>query len=282
MKLRLAAALAIAGLGAAQTQVDQKTQSKNINYSAASFVIQFPTGTALPAFCSTGSMFFDLSATAGSNVYGCVSANTWVLEGGGTGGGGGIVGGVLSAQQSSSTLRTSGGSCTSVAPCLVQVGSTVYAYTAPALVTLTSGSGTVYLYVDSNGNITAGETSTGSPGLSCSGCVLASSITQFPASTIPLATWSASGGSWASGSSEVALQGVGPGFVAGSNVTLTQTGNSLTIAASLEALPSGAQPTCTVSTGGFLWYLPGASGVKDTIQVCAKDATNTYSWRTLY
>jgi hypothetical protein len=33
---------------------------------------------------------------------------------------------------------------------------------------------------------------------------------------------------------------------------------------------------------GKLNYVPGATGVKDTVQVCAKDATNAYAWRTIY
>jgi hypothetical protein len=272
--------LAVMGVVAAQTQVDVKSQTKNVNLSAANFVIPFPTGTALPALCTTGSMFFNLSAPAGSNVYGCVGTNIWTLEGGGAGGG--TVSAVVSVQQTSGTVLTIGGSCTALAACLVQVGSTVYAYTGPAVLTLTAGAGTVYLYIDPNGNITTGESLAGSPSLSCSGCVVASPITQFPPGTVPLATWSATSGAWIAGTSEVALQSGGPNFSAGTNVTLTQTGNSVLIAASLEALPSGAQPVCAALTGGFMWYLPGATGVKDTVQVCAKDATNTYLWRTLY
>jgi hypothetical protein len=275
----MAGILAMAGVAAAQTQVDVKTQTKNVNLSGASFVIPFPTGTTLPALCTPGSMFFNLAAAAGSNLAGCVATNTWITEGGGSGG---TASGVLNAQQISSTVVTIGGSCTATAPCLVQMGSTVYTYTGPAVVTLTSGSGTVYLYVDSSGNITAGESASGSPGLSCTGCVVASPITQFPPGTLPVATWVAASATWTSGTSAVTLQGGGPSFSAGNNVTLTQNGSSVVIAASLEALPSGAQPTCAVSTGGFMWYTPGASGFKDTVQVCAKDATNTYLWRTLF
>lgn len=38
-------------------------------------------GTALPSTCQVGRLFFDTDATAGSNVYGCTSANTWTLQG---------------------------------------------------------------------------------------------------------------------------------------------------------------------------------------------------------
>lgn len=43
----------------------------------------FQSGTAAPATCTTGNVFFDTDATAGSNWFGCTSANTWTLLGGG-------------------------------------------------------------------------------------------------------------------------------------------------------------------------------------------------------
>lgn len=43
------------------------------------------SGTALPATCTVGDIFFDTDATAGSNVYGCTASDTWTLQGTGTG-----------------------------------------------------------------------------------------------------------------------------------------------------------------------------------------------------
>lgn len=44
-----------------------------------------------------------------------------------------------------------------------------------------------------------------------------------------------------------------------------------------------AQPTCDATNGrGTIWAIQGAAGVKDSIQVCAKDAANTYAWRPIY
>jgi hypothetical protein len=45
-------------------------------------------GSALPAACSIGQVFFLTSGPAGNNWYGCTTANHWSLEGGGGGGGG--------------------------------------------------------------------------------------------------------------------------------------------------------------------------------------------------
>lgn len=43
-------------------------------------------GTTTPTNCQIGQLFFDTNATAGQNVYGCTSANTWTLQGGAGGG----------------------------------------------------------------------------------------------------------------------------------------------------------------------------------------------------
>jgi hypothetical protein len=47
-------------------------------------------------------------------------------------------------------------------------------------------------------------------------------------------------------------------------------------------LESGTRPTCDVTTRGMFWYVAGATGVKDTVEVCAKDADNAYIWRVIY
>jgi hypothetical protein len=43
-----------------------------------------------------------------------------------------------------------------------------------------------------------------------------------------------------------------------------------------------AQPACDATKRGYLWFTQSATGVKDALQVCAKDASNAYAWRTLY
>lgn len=43
-----------------------------------------------------------------------------------------------------------------------------------------------------------------------------------------------------------------------------------------------AKPTCDSTQRGTFWVSQGAAGVKDNVEVCAKDAGDAYSWRTLY
>jgi hypothetical protein len=81
-------ALSVA-MASGQTSVDLRTQSKDVDFSGAVSTKPFQTGATIPATCSTGQMFFLITAPAGSNVYGCQATNVWVLESGGSGGGGG-------------------------------------------------------------------------------------------------------------------------------------------------------------------------------------------------
>jgi hypothetical protein len=71
------AAVVLTGIVAGQTQVDLRTQAKSVDFSAASSTKPFQTGTALPATCSVGQMFFLTTAAAGQNAYGCSAVNTW-------------------------------------------------------------------------------------------------------------------------------------------------------------------------------------------------------------
>jgi len=47
-------------------------------------------------------------------------------------------------------------------------------------------------------------------------------------------------------------------------------------------LIGGAPPTCDAVHRGTFWYVPGGTGVKDAVNVCAKDGAGIYEWRVLY
>jgi hypothetical protein len=65
----------------------------------------------------------------------------------------------------------------------------------------------------------------------------------------------------------------------GSNAQLSDTGTLTTLNLKLTGQ---AQPTCSSGTPGQFWYSGHSTGVKDSVAVCAADATNTYAWRTIY
>lgn len=45
---------------------------------------------------------------------------------------------------------------------------------------------------------------------------------------------------------------------------------------------TSAKPSCNSSKRGVLWFTQGSTGVKDSLEVCAKDASGSYNWRLLY
>lgn len=42
------------------------------------------------------------------------------------------------------------------------------------------------------------------------------------------------------------------------------------------------KPACDAATRGTFWVTQGGAGVKDNVEVCAKDATDNYAWRALF
>ena len=63
-----------------QTQVDLRTQSKSVDFSAAGVTKPMSAGTVLPASCTAGQMYFLESAPLGANIYACTSANVWTAQ----------------------------------------------------------------------------------------------------------------------------------------------------------------------------------------------------------
>ncbi len=84
---------------AAQTQVDLRTQAKNVNFQAAPYTMPLQSGASLPSTCTQSSLFFLTTAAAGANIYGCVAPNTWAVQGGGGSG-------ALAIQNNGTTVGT--------------------------------------------------------------------------------------------------------------------------------------------------------------------------------
>lgn len=57
---------------------------------------------------------------------------------------------------------------------------------------------------------------------------------------------------------------------------------TLEINGGLRLNTSVSQPTCDVNQRGTLWYTQSGAGTKDYLRVCAKNASDTYSWVTIY
>jgi hypothetical protein len=177
-----------------QTTVDLRTQSKDVDFSTATSTRPFVTGSTLPGTCAVGDLFYATGAAAGANVYGCTSTNVWTLESGGGGGSGATSASQLTdfqAVRNTSTNLLIGSSCHAGTPCNARLGGVAYSFTAPASVNVSSGTGTLYVYISNSGALTLGN----NIGAVCaSGCVAAGGITAFPADALPLYTWTVTNG----------------------------------------------------------------------------------------
>jgi len=85
---------------AAQTRVDLKSQSANVDFRTAPYTKPMKSGASLPATCTQGDLFFITSVTPGANVYGCTATNTWTVQGSGGGQG------ALTAESNGTTVGT--------------------------------------------------------------------------------------------------------------------------------------------------------------------------------
>ena len=61
----------------AQTTLDLRTQTKNVDFTQAVTTKPNKSGAVLPATCSVGETFFLTGALAGQNLHGCTSVNAW-------------------------------------------------------------------------------------------------------------------------------------------------------------------------------------------------------------
>lgn len=59
-------------------------------------------------------------------------------------------------------------------------------------------------------------------------------------------------------------------------------GQALEVNGGMRLNTATAKPACDATVRGTFWVTQGAVGVKDTVEVCAKDATNVYAWRAIY
>lgn len=91
--------------------------------------------------------------------------------------------------------------------------------------------------------------------------------------------WSNANANASTGAMDTALTRTAPNTVALGNGKQGDTSGTLTLRS--VQLTSASLP-CTAKQKGQFNYIEGGKGVKDTVQVCAKDAKDAWAWRTLY
>lgn len=144
-----------------------------------------------------------LSGTAGTNGQvltsgGSGAVPTWTTVSGGGGSGAQLSSQLLDCQVTyqSATVLLIASTATITNPCKVKIDDTIYQITSSATVTIGAVTGVARIYVSSLGVVTAGNS--GSSGMTCNaGCTIATSVSAFPAGSVPLVQWNATvSGSW--------------------------------------------------------------------------------------
>ena len=240
--------LASTVLLAAQTQVDLSTQSRHVDFSAASATKPAKTGTSLPVTCGLGEAFFLTTAAPGANWYLCTATNIWALQGAG-GGGGGVPGDSVPVAITASDTLTIGSTCSTAQPCNVRMGSSVFGVTGVMKAVVSSGTDTAYVYVTPAGAFTVGVSTAA---LTClGGCVIGSGISAFPAGVLPLGRWTIANGAWQSSvdlQAPLSVDGVatGTGLSAVSAGGVTTISVDQSVVAVRAIVPSTSADVCVV------------------------------------
>jgi hypothetical protein len=270
----------------AQTRVDLQNQSKNVNLQALPFTAPIKSGAVLPATCLTADLFFETTAPAGTNIYGCTATNIWSLEGG-TGGGGGTL-----------TIDSGG----------TPVGTRAIAnfIPGPGILNVLSDTGSqinIQQSVDTGVILSRAGQQSGQTTLCASTsassstytCALAPTLTAYTTgmelhwtpdvngaggpTTLNVDVLGAESVKLADGATDPAAGDLigGRMYLVWFDGTVFRLMNS-----SLVSGLAGTQPACGSALRGRIWTVFSASGTKDTVTVCAKDATDAYAWRTIY
>lgn len=71
-------------------------------------------------------------------------------------------------------------------------------------------------------------------------------------------------------------------FAGGVGIGTNSASQKLEVNGGIRLNTADSKPTCSVSVRGTFWAVQSAGGVKDTVEVCAKDAGDAYAWRVIY
>ncbi|MGH9452792.1 MAG: hypothetical protein ACRD2O_02350 [Terriglobia bacterium] len=273
---------------AAQTQVDLRTQGKNVDFTTASSTRPVKTGTTLPATCTAGDLYFKTNAPSGMNLYGCPSTNTWALQSGGSGGGGG---GPVTIESNGTTIGARGtvnfisgaGVLSTISDTGAQIDIQQGVDTSTILSKTTAQSGATLLCSSASGSASAyscaltptlqayttGMVLRWRPDVSGAGGAATLNVDTLGAVPLKLA--------------DGATNPTTADLVAGRLYSLWYDGAVFRLLTPpVNVAASGAQPGCDTTQRGRIWQTLGAAGIKDTVAVCAKDASDAYAWRAIY
>ncbi len=257
-----------------------------MNLKAAPFTGPVKSGSVLPATCLVADLFFQTTAPAGANMFGCTATNIWSLEGIGGGSGGSVVidsNGTLVGSEGTLNIISGAGILSALSDTGSQINIQLSADSSVMLTRANHQSGQTLLCASSSGSsstytcaltpslnaYTTGMVLNWTPDISAAGGSTTLNVDTLAAVPVKLAD----------GVTDPVL-----GNIVGSAMhQIWYDGTVFRLMKSnLVSALTGTQPACSSSLRGRIWTVFGATGAKDSVTVCAKDATNAYAWRVIY
>jgi hypothetical protein len=268
-----------AGQAQTGTQIDLHSQTRRVDFTNADSTRPLKLGTLLPATCSSGDLFFKADAPSGSNLFGCTASNIWSVEGS------------ASIQLNSDNIRVGTRGSENLTP-------------GPGIVNTLIDNGTTLTLQMSVDSATVETRATQQAGTSllCKSasnsaaaytCLMSPSLSAY--TTGMLLHWMpdmpGAGGATTLNADGLGIKAVklwdgsdptAGDIVAGSLYSLWYDGTVFRVQSSPAVTNLPTRAACAIALAGRVWLTAGAAGVKDDVSVCAKDAANSYGWRTLY
>lgn len=159
----------------------------------------------------------------------------------------------LRAERTSNTVLTIGGGCSADAPCNVRIGSVVHSFQETASVTLAGGTGTAFVYIAPNGQLTIGHNLQ----IQCGRCTAVGGMLDFPPDAMPLWKWTASAGKWDARGTDLRAVLATPAITASDGIVLARTAGETRIGLSPALMsrrsdvPRSASSECTEGDFAF-------------------------------
>jgi len=221
------------------------------NLLVACYDTSTPSQQVQPNSVAVNTATYDVTVTFSVAQSGRCVVTAGGAGGGGTGGGVSMVSqlGDFSVTWTSGAMLTVGPNCSAGTPCNVRVGNNVRHFVSGTSITISAGTGTAYVYVDANGVLTVGHNLT----VACSApCSAMPGITAFPVNSIPLYTWTATGGAWdASGGVDQRAALSGKVLTAGTGVVTLESASGTNISLDTAVVPRYLTATASLTFGAI-------------------------------
>lgn len=281
--MRLLLLLLLPLLATAQTQLDIERQGKRVDFLRPPFASPLRLGSTLPLTCTAGELYFLTSATPGNNIHVCYSNGNWAI----TGASGPAQVSIyaqdtLIASRSAITYQPSPG----ISTILMDTGGRI---------SVQHNVNTAYVAthasLQARQSVRCNSTEASAGAHQCNLTPLLATITQgivldlvpdvdiVGEATLSVDLFDAKSIKLHDGTTNPAAGDI----PAGALTPIWYDGTVWRVLSIRPGQPANAtRPPCAVGVQGRIWHVPGAAGVKDTVTVCAKDAANTYAWRSIY